>query len=103
MINGCSTSAGPKIGVQLPDKYNTPDGMVLAPDGNTYLNIPNFNDANFPAKVVRISQQDRISEVCTLPRHPETGKAGPLGIDSKVEVGEESETTCEVYRLGNDV
>ena len=81
MINGCAASAGPKIGVQLPDKYNTPDGMVLAPDGNIYLNTPNFNDANYPAKVVRISPQDRISEVYTLPRHPETGKAGPLGID----------------------
>ena len=78
---GCGTSAGPKIGVLLPEKYNTPDGMVLAPDGNIYLNIPNFSDSNYPAKVLRIDRRDRISEVFTLPIHPETGKAGPLGID----------------------
>ncbi len=81
VIAGCSTSAEPKIGVLLPEKYNTPDGMVLGPDGNIYLNIPNFSDSNYPAKVLKIDKRDRISEVFTLPKHPETGKAGPLGID----------------------
>ncbi|MHC4352847.1 MAG: SMP-30/gluconolactonase/LRE family protein [Planctomycetota bacterium] len=81
LISGCATSEGPKIGVQLAEKYNTPDGMVLAPDGSIYLNIPNFNDDSYPAKILKISSKDEISEVATLPIHPETGKAGPLGID----------------------
>ena len=81
LMNGCATSSGPKIGVELPEKYNTPDGMVLAPDGSIYLNIPNFNDDSYPAKVLKISPSDEISEVVTLPKHPETGKVGLLGID----------------------
>jgi sugar lactone lactonase YvrE len=67
--------------VELPEKYNTPDGMVLAPDGFIYLNIPNFNDDRYPAKVLKISPEDEISEVVTLPKHPDTGKVGALGID----------------------
>ena len=81
LLNGCATTEKPKIGVQLAEKYNTPDGMVLAPDGAIYVNIPNFNDANHPAKVIKISGEDEVTEVLTLPIHPETGKAGPLGID----------------------
>ncbi len=80
-ICGCGTPQGPTIGVELPEQYNTPDGMVLAPDGFIYLNIPNFNDDSHPAKVLKISPQDEISEVVTLPKHPDTGKVGPLGID----------------------
>lgn len=81
IIAGCGASPKPKIGVLLPEKYNTPDGMVLAPDGNIYLNIPNFSDSNYPAKVLKIDRRDRITEVVTLPAHPDTGKAGPLGIE----------------------
>ncbi|MHC4743974.1 MAG: hypothetical protein ACYS8Z_18810 [Planctomycetota bacterium] len=76
------TSAGPpKIAVLLPEKYNTPDGMVLAPSGDIYLNIPNFSDSNYPAKILKIDKKDNISEVFTLPAHPDTGKCGPLGIE----------------------
>jgi len=80
-ISGCGAPQGPTIGVELPEKYNTPDGMVLAPDGFIYLNIPNFNDDSYPAMVLKISPEDEISEVVTLPKHPDTGKVGPLGID----------------------
>ncbi|MHC4171199.1 MAG: hypothetical protein ACYSWQ_30035 [Planctomycetota bacterium] len=83
LINGCATSDGPKIGVQLPDKYNTPDGMVLAPDGSIYVNIPNFNDDSYPAKILKISSKDEISEVATLPIHPETGKASQVASDTR--------------------
>jgi len=81
MVSGCATSSGPKIGVLLPEKYNTPDGMVLGADGCIYLNIPNYNNDAHDAKVLKISPKNEISEVVTLPRHPETGKCGPLGID----------------------
>ncbi|MHC4518572.1 MAG: SMP-30/gluconolactonase/LRE family protein [Planctomycetota bacterium] len=81
LVSGCTTSSGPGIGVQLPEKYNTPDGMVLASDGSIYLNVPNFNDDSYPPKVLKISPEDELSEVVALPKHPQTGKVGPLGID----------------------
>jgi sugar lactone lactonase YvrE len=84
MLTGClesTSSNAPKIGVLLPEKYNTPDGMVLGADGFIYLNVPNFNDANHPPCVVKISPDNKLTEVVTLPLHPETGKVGPLGID----------------------
>ena len=77
----CGCAAGPKIAVQLPEKYNTPDGMVLGRDNYIYVSIPNFNNDSYPAKVIKIAPDNTISEVCTLPKHPETGKIGPLGID----------------------
>jgi len=83
MLTGCGPVGlyTPTIGVELPDKYNTPDGMVLDANGDILLCVPNFNDDTHPPKIVRIDKDDKISEVCTLPLHPETGKAGPLGID----------------------
>jgi len=71
----------PKIAVELPEKYNTPDGMILDKDNNIYLNIPNFNNDKFPAVVLKIDEKDQISEVTILPVHPDTKKAAPLGID----------------------
>ncbi len=79
---GCSASKAPKVAVSLPEKYNTPDGMVLGADGNIYLSCPNYNDPNYPAKVIRIGPDDQIDEVCTLaPPNAKTGVHGALGID----------------------
>jgi sugar lactone lactonase YvrE len=84
---GCEKKGGvqaankPRIAVELPEKYNTPDGMALDADGTILLNVPNFSDDSYPAVVLRISEDDKITEVCELPKHPVTGKAGPLGID----------------------
>ena len=71
----------PSIAVELPEKYNTPDGMVLGKDGFIYLNCPNFNDNSNPPKVVKFGADNKIIEVCDLPLHPESGKCGPLGIE----------------------
>ncbi len=71
----------PTIAIDLGEKYNTPDGMVLDADNTILLNIPNFNDDSHPAVVLRISEDDKIEEVCTLPVHPVSKKVGPLGID----------------------
>ena len=82
ILTGCGTSLkSPSIAVNLPEKYNTPDGMVLAPDGNIYLNCLNYNNNVYPAKLLKIDPDDRIREVFTYRPHPETGKAAPLGID----------------------
>ena len=43
---GCSASKAPKVAVSLPEKYNTPDGMVLGEDGNIYLSCPNYTFAS---------------------------------------------------------
>jgi sugar lactone lactonase YvrE len=79
---GCSSSKKPKVAVLLPEKYNTPDGMVLGADGNIYLSCPNYNDPNYPAKIIKIGPDDQVTEVFTLtPPNAKTGVHGALGID----------------------
>ncbi len=71
----------PSIAIELPEEYNTPDGMALDGKGNILLSMPNFGNEAFPAKLLRIDANDKVSEVATLPLHPETNKVGPLGVD----------------------
>lgn len=72
----------PKLAIELPEKYNTPDGMAVDPKtGDIILSCPNFNDDKYPAKMLRIDKNDQITEIIDLPVHPETKKAGPLGVD----------------------
>ncbi len=71
----------PSIAIELPEQYNTPDGMALDGAGNILLCVPNFGNAAFPAKLLKIDTNDKLSEVATLPLHPETKKVGPLGVD----------------------
>ena len=71
----------PTMGIQLPEKYNTPDGMTLDSERNIILSMPNFNDDSHPAKLLKISKRNEVSEFFTMPVHPDTGKACPLGID----------------------
>ncbi|MCF7955013.1 MAG: hypothetical protein K9M75_04355 [Phycisphaerae bacterium] len=82
MFSGCGSALKtPKVAVNLPEKYNTPDGMVLDAGNNILLCVPNFNNDIFPAVVLKIDEKDQVSEVTALPVHPVTGKAAPLGID----------------------
>ena len=81
LLTGCSTLKQPSIGLLLPERCNTPDGMVLAPDNNIFLCCPNFNNDSHPAKLMKITPDDKLQEVFVFPVHPETGKACPLGID----------------------
>jgi sugar lactone lactonase YvrE len=80
-IVGCSGLKQPTIGVLLLEKYNTPDGMALNANNDILLCCPNFNDDSYPAKLVKITPDDKIVELFTFPAHPVTGKACPLGID----------------------
>ncbi|MHC4265716.1 MAG: NHL repeat-containing protein [Planctomycetota bacterium] len=77
---GCGLKI-PKIAVNLPEKHNTVDGMTLAPDNNIYISCNNWNDTSYPAKILKLSPANNISEFYTLPLHPDTGKVNPLGID----------------------
>ena len=71
----------PKIALDLPEKYNTPDGMTVDAENNILLSIPNFCDPNYPSKIVKISPDDKITEVVTFSTNPDTGKpVGPLGV-----------------------
>ncbi len=82
--SGCSApeaADGPRIAVNLGERYNTPDGMALDANGDILLNVPNFNNPEYPAALLKIDKQDRITELFVFPRHPETGRACPLGID----------------------
>ena len=76
-----TTLKTPTIAVDLAEKYNTPDGMVVDADNNILLNIPNFANDKFPAVIVKIDENDQLTELYTLPKHAETGRCAPLGID----------------------
>lgn len=67
--------------INLPEKYNSPDGMMLSKDGCIYLNVPNMNDPTFTPKLLKIDAGDKISEVCDYPVNPVSGKVVPMGID----------------------
>ena len=74
----------PKIAVELPEAYNTPDGMTVDPEGNIILACPNFNtnkEGNEqPAWLMKITPDDKLEKYFKMPVHPETKKACPLGI-----------------------
>ena len=81
LLAGCATHLKqPSVAFELPEKYNSPDGMALAPDGNIYLSMPNYGNNAYPAKILKITPNDELVEVCTLPLHPELKISGPLGV-----------------------
>ncbi len=65
---------------ELPEEWNTPDGMTLLPDGNIILSVPNFNDKKSPPVLVKITADNKAELFYKLPGHPKTGRAGPMGI-----------------------
>ena len=71
-----------RTAIELTGPYNTPDGMYLAPNGkDIYLSMPNFNDPkDKPAKILKIDENDKLSEVVTLPPHPVSKQCCPLGV-----------------------
>jgi sugar lactone lactonase YvrE len=83
---GCECECGktslmkPRVGFMLPEKYNSPDGMTLGKDGCIYLAMNNVVLPQHPAKILRITSDDRLEEVITLPPHPDTKLASPLGV-----------------------
>jgi sugar lactone lactonase YvrE len=67
--------------VELPAECNTPDAMVLLPDGNIILSVPNFNDAEQRPLLMRVASSNDATPMIELPNHPETDKPlGPMGI-----------------------
>jgi len=91
-LSGCRKKAGEARGpaaeplgkaellVELPDYCNTPDGMALLPDGSFVLSVPNYNDPNAGAFIMKVSADNKVSKFFVPPPHPKTGKAAPMGI-----------------------
>ncbi len=70
-----------KLLLELPPGCNTPDGMALLADGSFVLSMPNFNDLEEGAMLMRITSDNQAEKFLDLPNHPNTGKPiGPLGI-----------------------
>ena len=66
--------------VELPDYCNTPDGMALLADGGFVISVPNYNDPTPGPVIMKVSADNKVSKFFTPPAHPETNRAGPMGI-----------------------
>jgi sugar lactone lactonase YvrE len=76
-------SAQPQLlgGKVLPEGYFSPDGMTIGKDGYIYVSINQVSgNWKFPAKIARISPDDKIEDFYTLPLHTKTKKTSPLGL-----------------------
>lgn len=84
-LGGCaggpSEEYRPRLLLSLPDECNTPDGMTLAPNGDIILACPNFNENQYPGKVMKITPDNKLEEFFTMPVHPDTKHACPMGLD----------------------
>lgn len=74
-----SNTGNPKLLYTLADKYNTPDGLALAPDGSVYLSVPNLADNSYPGVIVKFVT-DSVELFATLPVHPDTKHACPMDL-----------------------
>ncbi len=79
--SGAQSTKKPELLLQLPEGCNTPDGMALMADGSFILSMPNFNNLDDGAKMVRITADNQLEPFCDLPVHPVTNQpVGPLGV-----------------------
>ena len=46
--------------VELPEYCNTPDGMALLPDGSFVLSVPNYNDPDPGAFVMKVGADNSV-------------------------------------------
>lgn len=68
------------FGKAMPEKYNSPDGLTVGKDGNIYLSMNNAGNFDYPAKIMRITEDETLEEFTSLPADSKTGVACPLGI-----------------------
>ncbi|MBO0937521.1 SMP-30/gluconolactonase/LRE family protein [Fibrella sp. HMF5335] len=73
------TVGSPVLLTKLPAKYNTPDGLALAPDGTVYLSMPNLANNTYPGVLLKIVG-DSVQLVSSLPAHPDTKHACPMDL-----------------------
>jgi len=71
----------PKLFLLLPDWAHLPDGMALDSEGNIILACPNYNEPKYPAILVKIDKNKKLTKWCDkLPLHPKTKRCGPMGV-----------------------
>ncbi len=51
----------------LPEQYNTPDGLALAPDSSVIVSVPNFGNPSYPAALLRIANDTIFLLRCPNP------------------------------------
>ena len=73
------TVGSPVLLTKLPAKYNTPDGLALAPDGTVYLSMPNLANNTYPGVLLKLAG-DSVQFVSSLPAHPDTKHACPMDL-----------------------
>ncbi len=82
-------AAEARLLVNLPDKYETPDGMCLLPNGEVLVAVPNVNSwlsqedktkQDPPPVIIKIRKDNQIEKYYDPPRHPVTGKAFTFGM-----------------------
>ncbi len=78
-----------KLLVELPDKYSTPDGMCLLPNGEVLLAVPNVNSwlaqedktkQDPPPTILKIKKDNTIEKYYDPPMHPVTNTAFTFGM-----------------------
>lgn len=75
--------------VELPEAYDTPDGMCLLPNGDVIVSVPNVNSwmasderkqQSPPPALLRIGRDNQVEKFYDPPPHPATGTAFPFGV-----------------------
>lgn len=69
----------PRIAYNLPEEYNTPDGLALTPDNNMLLSINNAGNPAYPPVILRLTDQGYAVFATPAPS-PATGKASPFDL-----------------------
>ncbi len=86
---GAEPAKQARLLVELPDKYDTPDGMCLLPNGDVLVAIPNVNSwladtakgkQDPPPVILRLHKDNSYEKFCDPPLHPVTGTAFTFGM-----------------------
>jgi sugar lactone lactonase YvrE len=85
VLSGCvifpAAKHRPMLFQMLPEEAHLPDGMALDKDGSIILACPNYNDQKYPAILVKIDKQNKLTTWCAdLPVAPTSKRCGPMGI-----------------------
>ncbi|MBC7864566.1 MAG: SMP-30/gluconolactonase/LRE family protein [Bacteroidia bacterium] len=73
----------PSLFCDLGESVSTPDGMALDKNGNLFLSVPNFfKYERYGSKICKFDSLNKaITWFDSLPRHPETLRVHPMGME----------------------
>ncbi|MCC8180630.1 MAG: phage head-tail adapter protein [Planctomycetes bacterium] len=64
-----------------PNMVATPDGMVIASDGDLVVACPNFGNQKLPGTIIRIDKYGKVTKWFDVPVNKNSGVARPMGIE----------------------